>query len=357
MSYYPNVYAAQNGPLLLSGLDANFNFAVDIQSQSLYAAAGGSADVITATYTPAVTALVSGLTLYVKAAYANVTTTPTFSPNGLTARTIKKANNQALAAGDIAGAGHILILQYDAANTVWILANPQGLTFASDLNVYGLTIGRGAGAVASNTAVGLNTMANNSIGASNTGIGYATLNNNNTGNNNIAVGYSSLISNISGNSNVAVGSNSMLLSSTASFNTSLGYYSLNAITGSTNVAIGYLAGSSITTGSNNVVIGGYDGSTAPISATGSNWIVLSDGAGTVRQVINSSGNTGFGTTSPSASAIVDAQSTTKGVRMPNMTTTQKNAIASPAAGLMVFDTTLAKLCVYASGAWQTITSV
>jgi hypothetical protein len=76
-----------------------------------------------------------------------------------------------------------------------------------------------------------------------------------------------------------------------------------------------------------------------------------------RAIIDSSGNLGIGTTSPSASAILDAQSTTKGVRMPNMTTTQKNAISSPAAGLMVFDTTLAKLCVYSGSAWQTITSV
>jgi hypothetical protein len=73
--------------------------------------------------------------------------------------------------------------------------------------------------------------------------------------------------------------------------------------------------------------------------------------------INGSGNVGIGTPSPSASAILDAQSTTKGVRMPNMTTTQKNAISSPAAGLMVFDTTLAKLCVYSGSAWQTITSI
>lgn len=73
--------------------------------------------------------------------------------------------------------------------------------------------------------------------------------------------------------------------------------------------------------------------------------------------INSVGNVGIGTTAPSASAILDAQSTTKGVRMPNMTTTQKNAIASPAAGLMVFDTTLAKLCVYSGSAWQTVTSI
>ena len=82
MSYYPNVYANQSGPLLLSGLDANFNFAVDIQSQSLYASAGGVSDAITATYTPTVTALISGLTLYLRAAAANTTTTPTFAPNG-----------------------------------------------------------------------------------------------------------------------------------------------------------------------------------------------------------------------------------------------------------------------------------
>ena len=80
------------------------------------------------------------------------------------------------------------------------------------------------------------------------------------------------------------------------------------------------------------------------------------GGSTEKMRIDSSGNVGIGTSSPNASAILDAQSTTKGVRMPNMTTTQKNAISSPAAGLIVFDTTLAKLCVYTGSAWQTITS-
>jgi hypothetical protein len=69
-----------------------------------------------------------------------------------------------------------------------------------------------------------------------------------------------------------------------------------------------------------------------------------------------SGSVGIGAT-PAASAVLDAQSTTQGVRFPNMTTTQKNAIGTPVAGLVIFDITLAKLCVYSGTAWQTITSV
>ena len=121
---YPNVYATQTGPLALSSLDANFLYAVDIANGALSATAGGTADAITATYSPAPAALVAGLTLYVRAASANATTTPQFSPNGLTGKVIVKNNNQALAVGDIAGAGHWLHLVYDATNGVWELMNP-----------------------------------------------------------------------------------------------------------------------------------------------------------------------------------------------------------------------------------------
>lgn len=55
------------------------------------------------------------------------------------------------------------------------------------------------------------------------------------------------------------------------------------------------------------------------------------------------------------SAILDVASTTKGFLLPRMTTTQKNAISTPATGLVVFDTDLGKLCVF-SGTWQTVTS-
>jgi len=66
-------------------------------------------------------------------------------------------------------------------------------------------------------------------------------------------------------------------------------------------------------------------------------------------------NGGTFTDIPSARLAVN--STTEGFLPPRMTTTQKNAISIPATGLMVFDTTLAKLCVYTGSAWETITSV
>lgn len=101
------------------------------------AAAGGTADAITATYTPAVTALTNGMTLLVRAALANTTTTPTFSPNGLAAATIVRHNNQALAVGDIAGAGHWLELQYDTTLAKWVLQNPARTDLATTAYVDG----------------------------------------------------------------------------------------------------------------------------------------------------------------------------------------------------------------------------
>jgi hypothetical protein len=58
-----------------------------------------------------------------------------------------------------------------------------------------------------------------------------------------------------------------------------------------------------------------------------------------------------------ASAKLEVRATTQGFLPPRMTTTQKNAIASPAAGLVVYDTTLNKLCVRTASSWETITSI
>lgn len=54
---------------------------------------------------------------------------------------------------------------------------------------------------------------------------------------------------------------------------------------------------------------------------------------------------------PNASAALTIQSTTRGFLPPVMTTTQKNAISSPAAGLQVYDTTLNQMSYYNGTSW------
>jgi phage-related tail fiber protein len=101
------------------------------KSESIVSVAGGGADAITATYTPAIAALSNGMTLYVRAGSANATATPTFSPNSgtIAAKTIVKGSGQALVAGDIAGGGHWIELQYDQPLDKWVLLNPAtGIT-------------------------------------------------------------------------------------------------------------------------------------------------------------------------------------------------------------------------------------
>jgi hypothetical protein len=52
------------------------------------------------------------------------------------------------------------------------------------------------------------------------------------------------------------------------------------------------------------------------------------------------------------SAMLQINSTTQGVLFPRMTTTQKNAIASPAAGLVLYDSTTNKLQCYNGSTWN-----
>lgn len=102
--------------------------------------AGGTANAITADFSPAIAALPAApgtLSVLVRAGAANTTVNPTFAANGTTAKVIVKGNNVPLVPSDIAGAGHWLLLQYDATNDRWVLLNPaQGI---------GNTIQRGQG--------------------------------------------------------------------------------------------------------------------------------------------------------------------------------------------------------------------
>lgn len=85
-------------------------------------AAGGTVDAITATIYGASTA--DQQVVYVVATGANTITTPTFKLNSDALHTITTRGGQACSVADIPGAGFMLILEYNAANTRWELCNP-----------------------------------------------------------------------------------------------------------------------------------------------------------------------------------------------------------------------------------------
>jgi hypothetical protein len=186
-------------------------------------------------------------------------------------------------------------------------------------SVDGMTVGRGGGEVSTATVVGNLAGNSNVSGGYLTAIGYGA-GRYVTGDGITAIGYSALNSSSSATNCTALGAFALTQNTTAGQNTAVGYqagYNVNGssysvfvgsrtgsngasvITGnyhtcvgdasgyslqgaSTNNALfGQNAGSSITTGSKNTVIGSYTGSAAPISATGSNFVVLSDGDGNI----------------------------------------------------------------------------
>jgi len=208
------------------------------------------------------------------------------------------------------------------------------LTSSSDATLHGLTVGRGAGAVASNTAVGANALLTNTTGSENVAVGASALRLNTTGNSNTssgtnsffnnttgangsAFGYAALASNTTGGNNTAVGRDALYSNTTASNNTAVGYqagfsqttapanscfgykagyaqttggtYGANtfigaeaglASTGDINTFVGAGSGYLVTSGARNTIIGAYSGNQGGLDIrTADNYIVLSDGDG------------------------------------------------------------------------------
>ncbi|QZK91421.1 hypothetical protein K5V07_13320 [Flavobacterium sp. CHNK8] len=73
---------------------------------------------------------------------------------------------------------------------------------------------------------------------------------------------------------------------------------------------------------------------------------------------NTFAQVGVGTITPHASSVLDVSSTTQGMLTPRMTTAQRLAIASPADGLMVYDTDLKSFYHYNQGitSWNQVSS-
>ncbi len=67
-------------------------------------------------------------------------------------------------------------------------------------------------------------------------------------------------------------------------------------------------------------------------------------------------NVGIGTTTPNPNAILEMESTDQGVLVPRMTTAQRNAIAAPTEGLLVYDTDADCFFFYesSSSSWENL---
>lgn len=139
---------------------------------------------------------------------------------------------------------------------------------AYDLTVNGITVGLGAGSIASNTAIGDKALYNNTTGYQNTANGHGALYSNTTGYQNTANGYGALYGNTTGFYNTANGNEALYSNSRGGGNTANGVRALfSNTTGSNNTAMGEFSLTSNTTGRNNTANGGLS---LKVNTTGNN---------------------------------------------------------------------------------------
>ena len=189
-------------------------------------------------------------------------------------------------------------------------------------------------------AIGNGVLYNNTIGSNHIAIGTAAQYSNTIGTDNNAIGFEALYSNTTGSNNIAVGSDAGVYLQDGSTENSITNKSIFigantkalADNQTNQIVIGYNA---IGLGSNTVVIGNDD-----ISLT------------------SLKGQVGINNSSPDASAQLDVSSTTKGLLLPRLTKSQRDAIISPAAGLMIYQTdTIPGLRVYNGTNWVRYTEI
>ncbi len=180
-----------------------------------------------------------------------------------------------------------------------------GATGAVNLGAYDLTVntirvGKGGGAVATNTVLGYQAgNGANSGSGQNTFIGYQSGKTNTTGSENVFLGYSSGFLGTTGLANVGLGNYALYsLVGTYNYNVAIGYVTLGALTtGANNVALGgqagrFISGGTALTIANNSILIGYN--TKPLADNQTNQTVIgydATGLGSNTTVIGNSSTT------------------------------------------------------------------
>ena len=213
-----------------------------------------------------------------------------------------------------------------------------------------LFVGEDAGRINTsfyNTFSGSLAGSSNTTGNSNSFFGQTSGLSNSTGDHNSFFGRTTGSFNTTGSSNSFYGRSAAYANTTGNYNTAIGNSSLTSITtGTWSTALGYNANVNTGAQTNATAIGAF----ARVDCD--NCLVLGSVSG-----INgapSGVNVGIGTTNPHTSAQLDVSSTAKGFLPPRMTTAQRNAIASPTPGLMLFNTTTQSLEIFTAYGWYGI---
>lgn len=190
-----------------------------------------------------------------------------------------------------------------------------------------------------------------------TAVGYQALKANTTGTENSAFGHNSLYINTTGYDNAAFGGYSLSACTTGYGNSAFGHRSGNALTtGFNNTLVGSQAGEALTTGSYNTFIG-LSSSTSLVTVSksivlGYNAEVSANNQAVIGGIGSDAVSVVVGGTAADTSALIDLISTDKGALIPRMTSVQRDAIASPAEGLLVWNKTTADLNDYNGSAWR-----
>jgi len=229
-------------------------------------------------------------------------------------------------AGDTTFADGADIITASAGTSNFRAGVNAGNSIASGGN-YNVTVGDEAGTALTvgdeSVAVGFEALMTATSGAENVGIGYRALKLT-TGNSNVAVGKNALATNSSASNNTAVGTSALTANTTGASNVAVGKDALLVNTeGVNNTAVGHLAGSAmiaggactfigegaglgttadkntflgdssgfyVTSGQKNTILGRYNGNENGLDIrTSSNNIVLSDGDGNPRVIVDSTG--------------------------------------------------------------------
>lgn len=204
------------------------------------------------------------------------------------------------------------------------LAVTGTLTSTLDATIYGVTVGRGGGAVSTNTAVGASAGYSNTTGTYNVFLGSLAGYGNTTANANTAIGYQASYTNSTGANNSSFGAAALYFNTTGGNNTAIGEEALKAnTTASNNTAVGYQAGYTNTTGAQNTDVGmkaGYLG-TVRTYTTSMGYFAGYSSNGTANTYI------GYASGPNNGTASVENYNTGIGAQALNGTTTASNNTA------------------------------